>query len=138
MPRTQRVKAREGWRKVAANRCGIRCSEALSRAGRSQAAEALGRLRGDGRHRARLGALRRLAPHGPGSAPVPMLAQLAARVAERAPAPDLVHNTASLRCAPGRIHSSPLPCPVCRWVLAGWQCAAGLRQTLLRRTLMRT
>jgi len=75
--------------------------------GALQAAEALERLRGGGRHRARLGALRRLAPHGPGSAPVPLLAQLAARVAERAPAPDLVHNTASLRCAPGRTHSLP-------------------------------
>jgi hypothetical protein len=77
----------------------------------AQAVEALERLRGGGRHRARLGALRRLAPHGPGSAPVPLLAQLAARVAERAPAPDLVHNTASLRCAPGRTRSSPSPSP---------------------------
>jgi len=75
-----------------------------------QVEDVLERLRSAARPRTRLRELRRLATHGPGSAPVPLLAQIAARVADRAPTPDLLHNTASLRCSsPKQTPDSTLP-----------------------------
>lgn len=71
--------------------------------------EVLERLRAASAPRARLRDLRRLAAHGPGSAPIPLAAQVAARAAARAPTPDLAHNTASLRRAPPRLPQVSLP-----------------------------
>ncbi|KAK9845380.1 hypothetical protein WJX81_005043 [Elliptochloris bilobata] len=72
-------------------------AHALRLAVQDKAEEVLERLRAASSPRGRLRELRRLATHGPGSAPVPLAVQVTARAAAGAPTPDLTHNTASLR-----------------------------------------